>query len=145
MRSLLDINMLLALSDVKHLHHGKARTWRATEAAAGRADWATCPLTQNGFLRISAQPRYANPIPLPDAIVLLTRLTARPDHVFWPDDMSLLDQSCVDHTRVLNHRQLTDVYLLALAVKHGGRLVTLDTGISVTAVRGAEKSQLVMV
>jgi uncharacterized protein len=145
MRALLDINMLLALSDAKHVHHVKARTWRATEAAAGRGDWATCPLTQNGFLRISAQARYANPIPLPDALALLTRLTARPDHAFWPDDVSVLDASVVDHTRVLNHRQLTDVYLLALAVKHGGRLVTLDSGIALTAVRGAKPGQLVVV
>lgn len=145
MRALLDINMLLALSDAKHVHHGRARQWRAAEAAAGRADWATCPLTQNGFLRISTQARYSNAIPLPDALILLSRLTARADHAFWPDDVSLLDRTTVDHARVLNHRQLTDVYLLALAVKHGGRLVTLDTGIALAAVRGARKDQLVTV
>jgi uncharacterized protein len=145
MRALLDINMLLALSDAKHTHHQRARAWRVTEAAAGRGAWASCPLTQNGFLRISAQARYSNPIPLPDAIVLLTRLTARPDHAFWPDDVSLLDQDRIDHSRVLNHRQLTDVYLLGLAVKHGGRFVTLDTGIARSAVRGTQVEQLVVV
>jgi uncharacterized protein len=68
-----------------------------------------------------------------------------PGHAFWPDDVSLLDAAVFDHTRLLGRRQITDIYLLALAVKHGGRLVTLDAGISVGAVRRAEPQNLVTV
>ncbi len=142
MRALLDVNMLLALSDAKHPHHPRAQRWRAADGAAG---WASCPLTQNGFLRISTQKAYSNPIPIPEAFAVLHRLTTRPDHAFWPDDFSLLDTTLIDHSRVLSPRHLTDIYLLALAVKHGGRLVTLDTGIALSAARGARKQQLVTV
>ena len=142
MRALLDVNMLLALSDAKHPHHPRAQAWRATDTTGG---WASCPLTQNGFLRISTQKAYPNPIPMPEAFSVLRRLTARPDHQFWPDDLSLLDTTLIDHSRVLSSRHLTDIYLLALAVKHGGRLVTLDTGIALSAARGARKQQLVIV
>jgi uncharacterized protein len=141
-RALLDVNILLALSDTKHPHHSRAQQWRTTDSADG---WASCPLTQNGFLRISTQRAYSNPVPMPDSFVVLRRLTARPDHQFWPDDLSLLDTTLIDHSCVLSPRHLTDVYLLALAVKHGGRLVTLDTGIALSAARGAKKQQLVMV
>jgi uncharacterized protein len=122
LRALLDINVLLALSDAKHPHHPRAQRWRAVDARDG---WASCPLTQNGFLRISTQKAYSNPIAMPDALEVLRRLTARSDHQFWPDDVSLLDEVLIDHSRLLSPRNLTDVYLLALAVKHGGRLVTL--------------------
>ncbi len=142
MRSLLDINMLLALSDPKHPHHVRAQRWRQTDPGQG---WASCPLTQNGFLRIASQKSYANPIPLPHALVVLRQLTARPDHQFWPDDLSLLDSAAIDHSRLLGPRQLTDVYLLALAVKHGGRFVTLDTGIALSSARGATVPQLVSI
>jgi toxin-antitoxin system PIN domain toxin len=132
--------MLLALFDDKHLHHHKARQWWRENRAGG---WATCPLTENGFLRIAAQPGYSNPVPLADALALLRGWARPPDHAFWPDDVSLLDAAIVDHCRVLGPRQLTDIYLLALAVKHGGRFVTFDRGISLAAVRGAEATHLV--
>jgi uncharacterized protein len=141
-RALLDVNILLALSDARHPHHSRAHRWRATDAADG---WASCALTQNGFLRICTQKAYSNPVSMPDALTVLRRLTTRPDHQFWPDDVSLLDDALIDRTRVLSPRALTDVYLLALAVKHGGRMITLDTGISVLAVRRAKAGQLVKV
>jgi uncharacterized protein len=141
-RALLDVNILLALSDARHPHHPRAQRWRTTDSIDG---WASCPLTQNGFLRISTQKAYSNPISMPDAVAVLRLLTARPDHQFWPDDVSLLDDVRIDHTRLLSTRHLTDVYLFALAVKHGGRLVTLDSGISATAVRQAKKGQLVKI
>jgi uncharacterized protein len=141
MRALLDVNVLLALADAKHPHHTRTQRWRAAEPLFG---WASCPLTQNGFLRISSQKSYANPITLPDALAVLRRMTAREDHALWPDDVSLLDDTLIDHARLLGPRQLTDVYLLALAVKHGGRLITLDTGIALLSVHGAKKQQLVI-
>jgi hypothetical protein len=144
MRALLDISVLLALTDPRHTHHARVRAWRQAEVARGWAGWASCPLTQNGFLRIVTQKSYANPVPLGTAIPLLARLSARPDHQFWPDDLSILDAERIDHARVLGHRQLTDIYLLGLAVKNGGRLVTLDSGIAHQAVRDAEATALVV-
>jgi uncharacterized protein len=142
MRALFDVNMLLALADARHVHHARASAWRRTHATHG---WASCPLTQNGFIRIACQKSYPAAIPLPDAIALMQRTTARPDHAFWPDDLSLLDQAVIDHRYLLGHRQITDVYLLALAVKHGGRLVTLDSGIATAAAIGASADNLVVV
>lgn len=143
MRALLDVNMLLALADVRHPHHGRARQWRLDHL--GEHGWASCPLTQNGFVRICTQRSYKSPLPLPDALAIMRQLTTRPDHQFWPDDVSILDRALIEQTRLLGPRQITDVYLLALAVKHGGRLVTLDTGIAVEAVKGARRDQLVVV
>jgi uncharacterized protein len=142
MRALFDVNMLLALADGRHPHHGRARQWRLANTALG---WASCPLTQNSFVRIASQKSYPAAIPLPDALALLHRTTTRPDHTFWPDDLTLLDQTIIDHRYLLGHRQITDVYLLALAVRHGGRLVTLDSGIAPAAAIGATADNLVVV
>ena len=128
MRALLDVNMLLALFDLKHLHHAKAKAWWDREQVSG---WASCPISQNGFLRIVSQKSYSNPIALADAIGMLRGWTDRSDHIFLPDDFSVLDRSVIDHTHMLGPRQITDIYLLALAVKNNGRLVTLVTGIEI--------------
>ena len=142
MRALLDVSMLLALFDPKHVHHSRARQWWILSKEHG---WASCPITENGFLRIATQKAYSNPIALADALELLRRWAKPPFHEFWPDDVSLLDPAVVDHSRVLGPRQLTDIYLLALATRHGGRFVTLDLGISLAAARGAKAENLVMV
>ena len=142
MRALLDVSMLLALFDPKHVHHGRAQRWWLLSKRDG---WATCPITENGFLRIVTQKAYSNPIALPNALALLRGWAKPPLHEFWPDDVSLLDAAAVDHGRVLGARQLTDIYLLALATRHGGRFVTLDRGITLTAVRGAKPENLMMV
>jgi uncharacterized protein len=142
MRGLFDVSVLLALHDADHLHHARATAWWDREAQRG---WASCPLSQNGFARIISQRSYSRPLPLVAALDMLRATTARPDHEFWPDDLSILDPAHIDHTHLLGPRQLTDIYLLALAVKHGGRFVTLDTSIALAAVRGAVPSQLVIV
>jgi toxin-antitoxin system PIN domain toxin len=114
--------------------------------SANKGDgWASCPLTENGYLRIVSQASYPRPVRLADAALHLRTWAVPPLHVFWPDDISILDAARIDHTRLLGPKKITDVYLLALAVKHGGRLVTLDTGISVQAVRGADAAHLVIV
>jgi uncharacterized protein len=141
MRALLDVNTLLALFDSGHLFHGKARKWWGANMGHG---WASSPLTQNGFVRIISQPRYERPVRLPDAVKLLQGWAVPPHHGFWADDLSLLDAAHFDHTRLLTPRQITDVYLLALAAKHGGRLVTFDRGISLAAAPGASASNLVV-
>jgi len=142
MRSLLDVNVLLALTDSRNVHHQMARAWRLRSMSGG---WASCPLTQNGFLRVSSQPGYSSPMPVADSIRILSQMVARPDHTFWPDSISLLNEDLIDTSRLLGPRQLTDVYLLALAFHHGGRLVTFDRGISLKAVRGASAKHLEIV
>jgi hypothetical protein len=142
MRALFDVSMLLALFDLAHAHHPMALKWWAANRATG---WASCPLTENGFLRISSQSSYANPIPLAEAIRLFDAQIAKGGHEFWPDGFSILDAARIDHAYVLGPKQLTNIRLLALAVKHGGRLVTLDRRVSVAAVRGATPEHLVTI
>ena len=141
MRALLDVNMLLALFDKGHTFHAKAQAWWLANQQHG---WASCPLSQNGFLRISTQKSYPRPIRLPDAMGLLRAWAVPPQHEFWPDDLSLLDPQTIEPTRLLGSKQITDIYLLALAVRHGGRLVTLDRGISPATVHGASPEHLLM-
>jgi toxin-antitoxin system PIN domain toxin len=141
MRGLLDVNVLVALFDADHPSHGAAHAWLAGSGAAG---WASCPLTQNGMLRIMSQPAYPNPAPLADLMQRLGEAVVHPAHRFWADDISLLDADRFDSSLALTHRQLTDVYLLALAVKNKGRFVTFDGGIALSAVRGATARHLVV-
>lgn len=140
MRALLDVNVLVALLDGGHLHHGVATDWLATNARAG---WASCPLTQNGCVRILSLTSYPN-AQAPAAVA--RRLTSALDgghHEFWPDSLSLLEPQRLSWEHVLSSRQVTDAYLLALAAQRGGRLVTFDRGISIAAVPAAAKRHLV--
>lgn len=142
MRALLDVNVLLALMDRDHVHHSAALQWWRSDRDHG---WASCPLTQNGFVRISCQGDFPGRPTVAQAIEQLRRQIAESDHVFWPDDVSIADDGWFDRGRLLGPNQITDVYLLALAVKNGGRLVTFDQGIPLRAVRGAEPKHLVVV
>lgn len=141
MRALLDVNVLLALLDADHVDHGAARAWLEGEIDSG---WASCPITQNGFVRIVSQPRYPSPVPPTEAIRRLNLATRSAQHEFWPCDLSLLDGELVDSTRLHGPKQVTDVYLLALAVAKGGRFVTFDRTIPLAAVVGARSDQLVV-
>lgn len=140
MRALLDVNVLIALHDQQHVHHQVAAQWFEQHAALG---WASCPLTQNGAARVMSQPTYPQPAPLSALIAMFRQSFADPSHAFWPDDISLADATAFDSQRIHGHRQVTDVYLLGLAVAHGGRLVTLDARIPLSAVRGAQRDHLV--
>ncbi len=91
------------------------------------------------------QPSYSNPISVTDALDLLAKQIAGVDHAFWPDDISLTDPECFDGTRILGPKQLTDIYLLALAVKNAGRLATFDRAIPISAVRGAQVQHVVVI
>ena len=136
-RALLDMNVLVALLDLDHVHHTRARSWLQREASSG---WASCPLTQNGCVRIMSQPKYPNPLPAAEVIERLREATATSYHEFWPYDLSILDQSIVNHVRIHGPKQVTDVYLLALAVKHAARFVTFDAAVPVSAVVAAKKA-----
>lgn len=141
MRSLLDVNVLLALLDSDHVDHRQARGWLDAEIGHG---WASCAVTQNGVVRILSQPQYPSPVPVAEAARRLARATRSRHHAYWPCSVSILDSSLVDRTRVHGPRQVTDVYLLALAVHHGGRFVTFDGRVPLEAVTGATPEHLVV-
>jgi toxin-antitoxin system PIN domain toxin len=131
--------MLIALFDPGHIRHGAALAWWRSHRLEG---WATCPLTQNGFVRIISKLGYQRPIALGTAVGLLAAQMSQSDHEFWPDNVSIADGQLFGRNRILGPNQITDVYLLALAVKNGGRLVTLDRAIPLKAVHGAEARHL---
>ena len=141
-RALLDINVLIALLDLDHSHHRDARNWLEREAKYG---WASCPITQNGCVRVMSQPSYPSPLPAESVIARLRGATETSYHEFWPDDVSVLDESSILAERVHGPKQLTDIYLVALAVQHEGRLVTFDSTVPVSAVANARKQHLVVI
>ena len=142
MRSLYDVSALIALLDENHPAHDAVYQWFNHNIEQG---WASCPLTQNGFLRILSQPGYQRPLSLAEAYERLRAATSTLYHQFIADDISLLDDALVQYNDLYSYQQITDVYLLALAVAHGARLVTLDTRIPLSAVRGANKEHLVVI
>lgn len=139
MRALLDVNVLIALLDADHVHHDAARMWLKEHIGLG---WASCPITQNGVLRIMSQTSYPNSV-TPGAVAhrLRTATQAR-HHQFWPDSVSLIRPSVLKPEQVITSKQITDLYLLALAVSRGGRLVTFDVRISSASVVGADQRHL---
>ncbi|MDP1592719.1 MAG: PIN domain-containing protein [Gallionella sp.] len=141
MRALLDVNVLIALLDEGHVHHGLAMSWLEREISHG---WASCPLTQNGCIRIMSQPKYPGNVAAAQVAERLAEAANGPDHEFWPANISMLNEDVFDWSLVLGHRQVTDVYLLALAVHHGGRFVTFDRRIVLDTVKGAHSENLKM-
>ncbi|MBA2553985.1 MAG: PIN domain-containing protein [Geodermatophilaceae bacterium] len=138
-RALLDVNVLLAVLDSDHVDHDRAVDWLDDEIAAG---WASCAITENGFVRILSQPRYPSPVAPAEAIELLSGARDSGHHAFWPCDVSVLDTRIVDHSRLHGPRQVTDAYLLALATAHDGRFVTFDRTVSLASVHGATQEHL---
>ncbi len=139
MRSLLDVNILIALLDSDHTLHTQAIEWFARNAGDG---WSSCPITQNGCVRIMCHPGYPNALPAHAVIESLRAATSEPQHEFWPDNITVTDAKTVDAKRMHGPRQLTDIYLLALAVRNNGRLVTFDSSIALEAARGARDKHL---
>lgn len=131
---LLDINVLIALCDPAHPH--AAAACRFIGSGIAREGWATCPLIENGFLRVFGARRYPGGAGSPDAArtILLGLLAATPGHQFWPDELSLMTPA--RFPRLPASDDLTDLYLLALAVKHGGRFATFDQGLDASLVPG---------
>jgi len=140
-RALLDVNVLVALLDADHSLHPRATQWLESHARDG---WASCPITENGCVRIMSHPGYPNALPVQAVIERLAEAGASSFHEFWADDVSLLDADVADSARIHGPRQITDVYLLALAVAHRGRFVTLDSSVAPDAVVGAEKNHVVV-
>jgi len=135
---LLDVNVLIALIDPTHVSHDAAHLWFHRE---GRRSWATCPITENGVIRIVGSSKYPNTPGSPAVVAEIVRqLREAPGHVFWADSASLLDSKRVDISEVLTAKQVTDSYLLALAVEHGGGLATFDRRLSTKAVNGGKSA-----
>jgi uncharacterized protein len=142
MRALLDVNVLIALFTPNHAHAQRAHSWWQENETNG---WATCPLTQNGFARITSQASFPYSSTTAAAVARLRDIMARTRHEFWPDSISIADEGIFDPTFLLSHRQVTDTYLLALAMKNDGCLVTFDRSIQLAAVKGAKPENLVVV
>lgn len=142
MRALLDVNVLIALLDADHSLHASATQWFASNAKEG---WASCPITQNGCVRVMSNAAYPNPLPVSAVVERLAAAASHDLHESWPDDVSLLDPGAVDPARIHGPRQLTDIYLLALASAHRGRLVTFDKGIPLDAVPRAQRRNLLVI
>ncbi|MCC6233888.1 MAG: PIN domain-containing protein [Verrucomicrobiales bacterium] len=136
MRALLDINVLIALLDPDHVFHVRAHDWWKSHYRAG---WASCPLTENGVVRIMSNPAYSRATRFTpgELVEHLELFVSRSDHEFWPDDLSLRQETFFARDRLHSPRAITDVYLLALAVKHKGTLATFDRTIPLSAVPGA--------
>lgn len=132
----------MALLDAVHPHHARASNWFSVNGVYG---WLTCPLTQNGCVRILSQPNYPGAFSVAEAMAGLQVAISSEHHRFILDDISLLDDAQVNARRMLGYRQITDVYLLALAVSNDARLVTLDRRIPLDAVHGANETHLVVI
>ena len=141
--ALLDVNLLVSLFDPDHIHHEVAHDWFADNRAGG---WATCPVTENGFLRVLTNPAYGSGVNrLLDLLDRLRQFCSSGDHVFWTESISIREAGVFEGAMIRGHRQLTDVYLLGLAVRMGGRLATFDRTIPLGAVAGATPASVAVV
>lgn len=122
--ALLDVNVLIALFDPKHEHHRIAEQWLINHTKAGN-QWATCPLTENGCMRILTLPKYPNRFDLVDIHQALQQACHHPSHRFLADDISLTND-LINWDKVQGHNQITDIYLIVLATHHHASFVSLD-------------------
>jgi toxin-antitoxin system PIN domain toxin len=138
--ALLDVNVLVALFDPAHPNHDEAHLWFGRNRRRG---WASCPVTINGCVRVLSNPAYPTVDATPaEVLSRLSVLCASPDHRFWSDSVSLLENALFRPKMITGHQKVTDVYLLGLAVRHDGRLATFDRSIPLNAVVGAEPHHL---
>jgi uncharacterized protein len=125
---LLDVNVLIALAWPLHVHHVIAHDWFEK---VGQKSWASCPLTQLAFVRISANPKIISAAVSPrEAAEALAQMTALTGHVFWPDSLPVEDLKTFNSNTIVGHRQVTDAYLIELAKYHKGKVATLDSGLA---------------
>ena len=137
---LLDINVLIALAWPNHIHHEETTAWFESRAALA---FRTCPITQTGFVRISCNPAFTSGAVTPEeALGLLHKVVELPGHSFWPDDLPLTN-AFLPPVLLSGHRQITDGYLLALAIAHDGLLATLDRGIIALARHCPDRLEIV--
>jgi uncharacterized protein len=141
--ALLDVNVLIALFDPAHVHHEAAHMWFEVNR---KYRWATCPLTENAFVRVMSNPSYpGQTTTIEDAASRLRTFCSEREHMFWPSSVSIRERGRFRWNHVQGHRQLTDVYLLALAISNQGRLATFDSTISLDAIEAAKKQNLELI
>ena len=132
---LLDANTLIALAWPEHEFHERVGRWFARHSKSG---WATCPITQAAFVRILSNPAFSpNALSPANALRVLETNLSLPNHEFWPDSIAVPDALGAVGTRLRGHQQITDAYLLGLALHHRGKLATMDEGIVAWGVEGA--------
>lgn len=125
---LLDVNVLFALLWPRSEFHGPVRAWFRDQASRA---WATCPITQSGLVRLISNPALSvDATSVDEAMSLLRSNLAHPGHVFWPDDLDLLRSIGLSGAKLQGHRQLTDAYLLGLAIHRKGHFATLDKSVA---------------
>lgn len=141
---LLDANLLIALLWPAHEHHGRAAEWFARHRSRG---WATCPLTQSGFVRVVSNPAFSRDAVQPrEALHVLAANTIARDHAFWHDDLPVAGAVAFAGVRLIGHQQVTDAYLLGLAIHRGGKMATLDRRIeALTETGSVERKALELV
>lgn len=139
MRYLLDVNFLIALLIASHVHNKRAHDWWRENMRAG---WASCPITENGFVRIVSQPSFTAPLSVAEAISVLNDAKEDSDHELWPDNISILDSARFNAKLLLKSDAITDAYLLALAISRNSRLVTLDRYIPIAGVCSADSDHV---
>lgn len=139
MCGLLDVNVLIALLDSDHVHHDVAWRWLRANIHLG---WATCPLTENGCVRIMAGRGYPSRLPPYEVAARLREATSTDYHQFWSDSVSILEPHIIDWHQVVGPAQITDAYLLSLAVANQGRFVTFDRRLTFTMAVGANDQNL---
>lgn len=142
MRALLDVNVPIAWLDQDHVHHAAVRNWLSENIGLG---WATCPITENGCIRIMSLPAYPNSLPPNSIAERLQEATGSIHHRFWADEVSLLNPGVIAWGRVIGTNQITDVFLLGLAASRGGRPVTLDSGFPVDSIKGTSGHSVVTI
>jgi toxin-antitoxin system PIN domain toxin len=124
---LLDVNVLIAMAWPTHRAHEKVQEWLARHAREG---WATCPLTQTGFVRILSNPAFSpNALTPAHALALLQANIGHPAHRFWADELSLIQALEPLNPRLAGHQQVTNAYLLGLAMHKKGKLATMDRAV----------------
>ena len=125
--NLLDLNVLIALTEPGHTHHLQAQHWFNFSR---RGYWGICPLTEAGFIRVTANPKFhPGPHTVAQAIAILEALKKHPDYWYWPIDKSWVDLTVSFAKQIVGHQQVTDAYLLGLAVDGDGVLITFDKGL----------------
>jgi uncharacterized protein len=140
---LLDVNVLIAASWPAHVAFSKVQKWLSIHAHSG---WATCPLTQAAFVRILSNPSFSpNALSPREALALLQTNLAHPAHRFWADEIGLLQAVNSLAPQLDGHQQVTDAYLLGLAMHKGGKLATMDKSIIGLLPENARQSDFVAV
>jgi toxin-antitoxin system PIN domain toxin len=140
---LLDVNVLIAMTWPTHKAHGKVQHWFSR---GGHEKWASCPFTQTAFVRILSNPAFSpNALAPADALALLRSNLGHPTHQFWPDDVGLLEAVAHFEPRITGHQQVTDAYLLGLAIHKKGKLATLDRALLELLPEKSEERDLVTV